>query len=396
MTTASPALSARGWSNRPLADFAVRRRGSLDPQKFPSEKFALFSIPAYDSGVPEYRTGSEIGSAKQVVEPGDVLISRIVPHIQRVWVVPKSNGKRQIASGEWIIFRGDDVEPRFLRHMLLAKPFHEQFMQTVAGVGGSLLRARPREVERIEIPVPSEIDEQRRIAAILDKADAIRLKRKQSLVLADDLLKSAFVHRYGDPATNPRKLRTKPIRMVGEVVTGNTPSRKSVENYGDGIEWIKSDNINTPNHFLTIASERLSATGERLARKVPAGSTLVTCIAGSPDCIGNAAMTDREVAFNQQINAIVPKANTDPYFLYAQVLVAKNLIQRASTNSMKGMVSKGRFQEIEFLAPDEDEQRAFGAAFRRMLSTLSIIQGQAEEAAQLFASLSQRAFRGEL
>jgi type I restriction enzyme, S subunit len=82
---------------KPLANFAVRRRGSVDPMKFPDEEFELFSIPAYDAGLPEVLKGMEIGSTKQVVKPGDVLISRIVPHIQRVWVVPEGNGNRQIA-----------------------------------------------------------------------------------------------------------------------------------------------------------------------------------------------------------------------------------------------------------------------------------------------------------
>ncbi|MEW8195892.1 MAG: hypothetical protein AB2793_19430, partial [Candidatus Thiodiazotropha sp.] len=108
-------------SLQPLSNFAVRRRGSVDPKKFPEEEFELFSIPAYDAGVPEQLRGAEIGSTKKVVKPGDVLISRIVPHIKRVWVVPEANGKRQIASGEWIVFRGEDIVPEFLRHMLLAK-----------------------------------------------------------------------------------------------------------------------------------------------------------------------------------------------------------------------------------------------------------------------------------
>jgi type I restriction enzyme, S subunit len=70
--------------------------------------------------------------------------------------------------------------------MLLAKPFHQQFMQTVAGVGGSLLRARPIDVERIEIPVPDFESEQIRIAAILDKAEDIRRKREVTLASAGD------------------------------------------------------------------------------------------------------------------------------------------------------------------------------------------------------------------
>jgi type I restriction enzyme, S subunit len=101
---------------RPLRDYAVNGRGSIDPKMHPEEEFELFSIPAYDVGSPEILKGAAIGSAKKLVEPGDVLISRIIPHIQRVWIVCERNGHRkQIASGEWIIFRGDDICPEYLR-----------------------------------------------------------------------------------------------------------------------------------------------------------------------------------------------------------------------------------------------------------------------------------------
>jgi len=70
-------------------------------------------------------------------------------------------------------------------------------MSTIAGVGGSLVRARPVEVGKIEIPLPP-LPEQKRIAAILDKADAIRRKRQQASQLADDFLRAVFLDMFGD------------------------------------------------------------------------------------------------------------------------------------------------------------------------------------------------------
>src|SRR5262245_32439411 len=95
------------------------RLGSIDPSAFPDEEFDLYSIPAFDHGQPETLEGNQIGSAKQIVQPGDVLLSRIVPHIRRAWVVGHDRGRRIIASGEWIVFRGETVEPRYLRHVLV-------------------------------------------------------------------------------------------------------------------------------------------------------------------------------------------------------------------------------------------------------------------------------------
>lgn len=237
---------------------------------------------------------------------------------------------------------------------------------------------------------------QKRIAAILDKADAIRKKRQAAIKLAEDFLRAFFLDMFGDPVTNPKGWETAFLRDFGLVTTGNTPSRKIAKFYGNDIEWIKSDNINTPYYFLTKAEEGLSEEGKQVARTVPQYSTLVTCIAGSFDCIGNAALTDREVAFNQQINAITPKEDTDPFFLYCLILNSKKMIQNASTNSMKGMVSKGKFQQIVFYKPPTSLQQEFGSFFRKHIESVNNFVDSERLSADLFSSLTQRAFRGEL
>jgi type I restriction enzyme S subunit len=263
------------------------------------------------------------------------------------------------------------------------------------GTGSTFPAIRRADLENFPIPLPP-LTVQKRIATILDKTDVILQKRRQAIKLADEFLRSVFLDMFGDPATNPKGWQRKKIRQLGKVVTGNTPSRQILENYGEHIEWIKSDNINTPSHILTKAEEALSEAGEKLGRTVPANSTLVTCIAGTPECIGNAALADRKVAFNQQINAIVPIDNVDPYFLYMLVIISKKIIQRASTNSMKGMVSKGIFQEIELISPPYNLQKKFGSHFYAYLNYLDKQELQLKESDNLFNSLCQKAFRGEL
>lgn len=248
---------------------------------------------------------------------------------------------------------------------------------------------------KIKIPLPP-LDEQKRIAGILDKADAIRRKRAESLKLLDELLRATFLDMFGDPITNPKGLKKKPLKDFGTVVTGNTPSRADAENYGDYIEWIKSDNLNNPKHFLTKASEGLSEKGARKSRLLPSGSILVTCIAGSPSCIGNAGIADREVAFNQQINAVTPFPNVDLYFLYTQILVAKKLIQSASTNAMKGMINKSKFENIRLLDADENTQKKAGKIFKKIIHEHSVFSSATTESDTLFHSLVARAFKGEL
>lgn len=207
-----------------LDEVIAKRSGSVDPAKFPSEIFELLSIPAFDSGRPEIKVGAEIGSTKQIVEEGDVLLSKIVPHIRRAWVVKPTTKHRLIASGEWIVFRDSRFDPSYLRHLLIADGFHRQFMQTVSGIGGSLLRARPAEVAKIKVPLPP-LKEQQRIAAILDKADNLCRKRQKALRLADELLRAVFVDMYGDPTENPKEWPVFPMGEVIEFKGGSQPPK---------------------------------------------------------------------------------------------------------------------------------------------------------------------------
>jgi len=261
--------------------------------------------------------------------------------------------------------------------------------------GATMKHVNRKEFLETKIYLPP-LEEQRRIAAILDKADGVRRKRKEAIRLTEELLKSTFLEMFGDPVTNPKGWEIAKLGDFGKILTGNTPPRSVSENYGDEIEWIKSDNITTPEHFLTEAEEKLSAKGKKIARTVPNGSILVTCIAGSRSSIGRAALTDREVAFNQQINAVVPNSDVDPYFLYGQLFVAQHLVQAQSTDSMKGMVNKSKFSSIEFIKPPSQKQQKFGKWFLGFHRYYMNLIGGEEQSENLFNSLLQRAFRGEL
>ena len=245
------------------------------------------------------------------------------------------------------------------------------------------------------LPLPP-IEEQKRIAAILDAADALRVKRRESIVLLDALLQSIFLDMFGDPVTNPMGWEKVKLGESGEVITGNTPSRSNPKYYGDFIEWIKSDNINTPSCFLTKAQEGLSELGKKVARVAPAGSILITCIAGSPACIGNAAIVDRVVAFNQQINAFMPGSDVELWYMFMLLVVGKSLIQSSSTKSMKGMVSKSALSSVSIPLPPLSLQRRFSSIVEAAERQKARLRAHLDELDALFSSLQSRAFNGEL
>ena len=182
--------------------------------------------------------------------------------------------------------------------------------------------------------------------------------RSNELSTLDELIKARFVEMFGEPRINPNKYPTKMIKDTCIVITGNTPSRKVDEYYGDAIEWIKTDNIVSGLLYPTLASESLSDSGKAVGRTVDAGAILMACIAGSVARIGRVCITDREVAFNQQINAIVPK-EYDVRFLHALLQISKDYLVEDINMALKGIMSKSKLEEKEFIVPSMEEQVGF-------------------------------------
>ena len=329
------------------------------------------------------------GSTAKLLPPGTLLVS-IFATIGRTAVLDCEAATNQAIVGV-IPRQHGQFDERFLQYSLRRKTQELQRQGrgvAQANINGSLLKAT-------ELPLPP-LAVQKRIAGILDAADALRTKRREALVQLDALLQSTFLDMFGDPVANPMGWDTSTLGEVGKVITGNTPSRKRPEYYGRDIEWIKSDNINHPSFVLTEAEERLSVAGKAVARTSPKGSILVTCIAGSPSCIGNAAIADREVAFNQQINAFVPGERAALWFSFGVFWVGKRLVQSASTNSMKGMVSKSAFSGISIPIPPMSLQNRFAAIVESVERQKASQRAHLAELDNLFASLQSRAFRGDL
>jgi type I restriction enzyme, S subunit len=193
------------------------------------------------------------------------------------------------------------------------------------------------DVKRIPVPVPP-LGDQERIVKVMNKADDLRKLRTHADRRTVALLPALFHEMFGDPTTVGNRWPTVPLKSLGKVTTGNTPPRKNPEFFGDFIEWVKTNNIDATRGIVTKTAEGLSEQGISWARIVPAGSVLITCIAGTRKLIGDAAVVDRDVAINQQINAVTPNAESDSAFLCQQIGALKSVIQKRATGVMTGII----------------------------------------------------------
>ncbi|MBS7413948.1 restriction endonuclease subunit S [Pseudomonas syringae] len=257
-------------------------------------------------------------------------------------------------------------------------------------------------LKEIEIPIPfkegiPDFESQLRIAHLLGKVEGLIAQRKRHLHQLDELLKSVFLEIFGDPMRNERGWDKPPLRAFGKISTGNTPPRSDSSNYGgEYVEWIKTDNITADSVFVDTAAENLSETGAKRGRIVSQGALLVACIAGSVESIGRAALTDRVVAFNQQINAVQPAADVHPLYLYGLFKLSRKYIQSQATKGMKKILTKGDFEQIPMIKPPFDLQQRFAVAVEKIEILKARYRQSLADLEVLYGALSQHAFRGEL
>lgn len=337
--------------------------------------------------------------SNHILNEGDILLSHInsLKHIGKTALFnkldyPVIHGmnllRLQVADGI--------LDPRYAFYYLQTDSYKNEILKFVKK-SVNQVSVPVSSIKRIKIVFPKSLDNQKRIVQVLSNCENLIQKRKLSISLLDELLKSTFLEMFGDPVRNEKKWDYKSIKEhIGKVSTGNTPPRKDIDNYGDFIEWIKTDNIKRKNKFLSTSREYLSKKGKELGRIVQKDSLLISCIAGSIKSIGNIAIVNREVAFNQQINAITPNDDVDIEFLYWMFFISKEYLESKANKGMKKMISKSDFEKINFPKPDYNLQLKFSVISKKVESIKLNYQTHLLELENLYGSMSQKAFKGEL
>lgn len=134
----------------------------------------------------------------------------------------------------------EKVSASYLYHFLTSPKFRNW---SSSSSGANIKNIRISELAEFEIPLPP-LEEQKRIAAILDKADAIRRKRQEALKLADEFLRAVFLDMFGDPVENTKGWEVKKLKDLStKILSGNTPSGGSAVYVEKGITFFRSQNV---------------------------------------------------------------------------------------------------------------------------------------------------------
>lgn len=244
----------------------------------------------------------------------------------------------------------------------------------------------PKDLGDMEIPLPP-LEEQKRIAAILDKADAIRRKRQQAIQLADDFLRAVFLDMFGDPVTNPKGWPKKSLKLLGKSATGRTPPGEKVGMWGEGLPFVTPGDLCGRVDSSVREVTREGAEYSKICRK---GSLLVCCIG----TVGKVGIAGRSLAFNQQINAQEWGSEISDIYGFFVFKLSPELVSSKAIQTTLPILKKSLFDEIEIPVPPIGLQEKFSAIAQKVSE--SSLRHEFGLNTPLFESLSQLAFSGQL
>lgn len=371
---------------------------SVNPSNSPGSKFEVYSVPSFDTGYPEYLLGSEIASNKQVVQKGDVLLCKINPRINRVWIVADETEYQSIASSEWIVIRSREYTPEFLAWYFRSPLFKKLMVSEVTGIGGSLTRAQPKCVAGYPVPKVDK-DVQKQLVATLNYVDKVISTNKQRLVKLDELVKARFIEMFGDPAINEMNWELAPLSTcLQSIDTGTSFVCDAKPRSGT---WPAVLKLSAVTYGFYHPEENKAMIDERQFVKdsaVKIGDLLFTR-KNTPELVGMCAYV-YDTPANLMMPDLIFRLNTsdrcNKVFLWQLINhdLFRGHIRSIATGTAKSMsnISKERLLSLIIILPPLNLQNQFADFVTQVEKSKAAVQSALDKAQLLFDSLMQKYF----
>ena len=245
----------------------------------------------------------------------------------------------------------------------------------------------------VKVPLPP-LNQQRRIAAIMDKADELRAKRRTAIAKLDRLTQSIFLDMFGDPIANTRSWDLRPLNDLGAVERGVSKHRprNAPELLGGPYPFVQTGDVANCDGYIRTYSATYSDIGLRQSRLWPAGTLCITIaanIAKTGILTFDACFPDSVVGFRAEERATVEFVRLWLSFLQ------KNLEKKAPESAQKN-INLEILRALEVPNPGIELQRKFTRRIDAIERCKIVGHRAIHEYNMLFASLQHRAFRGEL
>ncbi len=248
-----------------------------------------------------------------------------------------------------------------------------------------------KELDSIRIPFPSK-SEQIRISTILSKAEALIKQRKESIALLDEFLKSTFLEMFGDPVRNEKGWEKGKVEKYTDCIV---PGRDKPKSFTGDIPWIRTEDLKNKG-FINKSNDKIGLTKEEIrevkGKIIPKGSVIMTCV-GQLNVI---SINESVCIINQQLHSFQCNEGINNIFLMYSLSFQENFMYANASTTTVAYMNKTVCNSIPIIKPSLKLQTQFAQIVERTEALKKQYQASLGELEQLFSSLSQKAFKGEL
>ena len=379
-------LLPNGWTRMPLGECAefVNGRAYSQDELLDAGKPVL-RIQNLNGGERWYYSDLKLPE-KNYCEAGDLLFAWSASFGPYIWRGPKSIFHYHI----WRVLPRRHLDKQFAYYLLA---FLTNSLKA-AGRGIAMLHITKSGIEAWEVALPP-LEEQRRIAAILDAANSVRAKRRAALAKLDQLAQSIFIDMFGDPVSNPMSWPKRPLGELVRIRRGGSP--RPIENYlGGTIPWIKiGDATKGDQIYLERTEEHIIPDGLHKTVLLPEGSLI---FANCGVSLGFARILKISGCIHDGWLSIedIPEMRLNKVFLLKLINAVTMYFRVTAPQGTQPNLNTGIMKDFLTITPPIDLQRRFEAIIISIQNQqLKMAQSQ-DKLNTIFASLQHRAFRGEL
>lgn len=264
-----------------------------------------------------------------------------------------------------------------------------------------------RTVYDIEIVYPETLEEQKRTASILEKAEKTIEKREESIKLLDEYLKSVFVDMFGDPVNNPKRWEIRKLKDIStKILSGNTPKGGSQVYVEDGIMFLRSQNVWKNKLELDDVAYIDQQTHDKMAKSSLKNRDILMTKTGrintENSSLGRAAMyrgEDDSANINGHVYLIRLKEDiVNEFVLY--ILTSNEYREYIRSVCVGGIdkrqINKEHLEEFPIIFPPAELQKQFVDFVKQADKLKFEMENSLKELSNNFNSLMQKAFNGEL
>jgi type I restriction enzyme S subunit len=328
------------------------------------------------------------------VRPGDLLVTNMGT-VGRTCVVPHDL-ERSIISSHLIKVSIDlsKAWPPYVSWMLNYCPLVVAQIREKSR-GAIMAGFNTRLLKELRIPLPP-LAKQHRIADILDRVEALRVKRRTAIAQLDRLTRTIFLDLFGDPVSNPNGWPQPVLGAVAAFVGGGTPSRARPEYFTGSICWATSKDMKS--EILDDTEEHITeeAIGASATKLVPVGTILVVVKSKILAHRLPVAVARVPTCFGQDLKGITPSERCDPSFVATALRIGQQwLLTRARGINTEGL-TLDHLRAFPLPLPPLALQREFARHASAVEHLKNAHHASLAELDALFATLQQGAFQGQL